>query len=389
MRFYLLIGIFLVIAGQAAHAATVAISMPREQWFTRQRITFTLVNTESEAEMQQQTLPDHLTCLLDHRGREYAVAAQRISEAEENGSAMQTSGEIAHYAFDPPDGIHGTIILRVKEISTPPVMIDILKPEISRIPENHYLDLDSFFTLYQPYLVNIALYEPMYFLVGTDPEKSKFQVSFKYRFFSPQSVLAGKHPWIKGFHLGYTQTAFWDLESDSAPFEDTSYKPELFWLSRNLVSGESGVRGLFLQSGFQHESNGRGSDLSRSTNTIYLKPVFIFYSESSRYGLQVAPKVWAYVNNDDDTNPDLDDYRGYFDLEVKLGRADSFVLGSSFRWAREGASIQLDLTYPLHRFLFDAVDIYLHAQYTDALAESLIDYRDRTHAFRLGFSIVR
>lgn len=389
MRFYLLIGILLAIIGQTAHAATVAISMPREQWSAHQRITFTLVSTESGAEMQQQTLPDHLTCLLDHEGREYTVTAQRVSEAGENGSAMHSSGEVAHYIFDPPEGVHGILTLRIKETSTPPVMIEILLPETSPAPENHYTDLDSLFTLYQPYLANIAAYEPMFFLVGTDPEKSKFQVSLKYRFLNPQSEFAERHPWVEGFHLGYTQTSFWDLESSSAPFEDTSYKPELFWLSRNLVSGRSMVRGLFLQSGFQHESNGRGGDLSRSTNYIYLKPVFIFYSESSRYGLQVAPKVWAYVNNDNDTNPDLDDYRGYFDLEVKLGRADSFVLGSSFRWAREGASIRLDLTYPLHRFLFNALDIYLHAQYTDALAESLIDYRDRTHAFRLGFSIVR
>ena len=34
----------------------------------------------------------------------------------------------------------------------------------------------------------------------------------------------------------------------------------------------------------------------------------------------VAPKVWAYVANDSDTNPDLEQYRGYFDLELEFGR---------------------------------------------------------------------
>lgn len=126
--------------------------------------------------------------------------------------------------------------------------------------------------------------------------------------------------------FGYTQTSFWDIESNSAPFEDTSYKPELFWTSRNLISGVSAVKGLFFQSGFQHESNGRGGDLSRNTNYLYVKPVFVFFSGRNRYGLQIAPKIWTYINNDDDTNPDLADYRGYFDLEIKLGKADSFVL---------------------------------------------------------------
>ena len=103
----------------------------------------------------------------------------------------------------------------------------------------------------------------------------------------------------------------------------------------------------------------------------------------------MAPKIWAYVGNDNDTNPDLEDYRGYFDLEIKFGQADNVVLGSSLRWAAEGASVQLDATYPLHLLFFNALDVYFHAQYTNALAESLIDYKDRTDAFRLGFSIVR
>jgi hypothetical protein len=45
-----------------------------------------------------------------------------------------------------------------------------------------YETLDSLVYLYQPYLTNISAYEPIYFLVRTKPEKSKFQFSFKYRF---------------------------------------------------------------------------------------------------------------------------------------------------------------------------------------------------------------
>jgi len=35
------------------------------------------------------------------------------------------------------------------------------------------------------------------------------------------------------------------------------------------------------------------------------------------------------------------------------------------------------------------LDSYIHVQYTNALAENLIDYQERSHAFRLGFSVVR
>jgi len=251
-----------------------------------------------------------------------------------------------------------------------------------------YASLDSLFDLYQPYLVNITAYKPMYFLVGADPQNSKFQISFKYRLLNPEGSLAERHPWVKGFHLAYTQTSFWDLKSASAPFEDTSYKPELFFQTANIETGLSGIKRLFLQAGFQHESNGRGAEDSRSTNFLYVRPIFIAFNEKNRFGLEVAPRIWAYVENAEDTNPDLADYRGYFDLELKFGKADSFVLSTLLRWANKGGSIEMDLTYPLHRFS-DNVQVYLHTQYVNCLAESLLHYQERTEAFRFGFSIVR
>ena len=93
--------------------------------------------------------------------------------------------------------------------------------------------------------------------------------------------------------------------------------------------------------------------------------------------------------NADDTNPDFSDYRGYFDFELKFGKADSFVLNSYIGWAKEGGSLQLDLTYPLDRLFSSNFDLYFQAQYVNALAESLLDYRQRTRALRLGFAIVR
>ncbi len=249
-----------------------------------------------------------------------------------------------------------------------------------------YRDLNELFTLYQPYLGNISAYQPMYFLLGTQPEKSKFQFSFKYRFFNPDGPLAQSQPWVKGIHFAYTQTSFWDLKSDSKPFEDTSYKPEFFFLSSGMDPFPWKISRLFLQSGYQHESNGRSGEFSRATDQVYLKPIFILFRENSKLGIQVAPKIWWYLSNE---NKDLVDYRGFFDLEVKCGKADSLVLESHLRWAREGGSAQLDLTYPLHRFVFENLDLYLHIQYVNFLAESLLHFTERTDALRIGFSVIR
>ena len=377
----------LIAVGSAAQANVISIAIARDRWPSRGRVEFSLFTTGGgDSESSARTLPDHVVCILESGGWTHTVDARRIVISEDTEGVAEGR---ARYAFNLPSQVRGTVRMRISEIQVPVVLFDIEAPQQGASAENVYPTLDSLFTLYQPYIGNIGAYKPMYFLLGTDLSKSKFQISFNYRFFNPESGVAERHPWVKGFHFGYTQTSFWDLKSSSAPFEDNSYQPELFWVSKNFIAAGSTVKGVFLQSGFQHESNGRGGDESRSTNFLYVQPIFILYSNASHYGLQIAPKIWAYVNNDDDTNPDLDRYRGYFDLGLKIGKMDSFVLDTSFRWADEGASLQLDLTYPLHRFFFKTLDIYLHAQYSNALAENLIDYQDRSHAFRLGFSVVR
>jgi outer membrane phospholipase A len=265
-----------------------------------------------------------------------------------------------------------------------PCRFEVARAEEPALENLEYPTLDSFFTLYQPYLGNISAYKPIFFLVGTNTAKSKFQFSFRYRFFNSEGPLALRHPWLNGLHFGYTQTSFWDLKSDSKPFEDTSYKPELFHLSRNFVSGRAALQGFFLQTGLQHESNGRAEGESRSSNILYVQPVLIIYEEASRLGLQFSPRFWIYASNSGAGNGDLADYRGYFELEAKAGKADNLVFSGTLRWAREGASGQLDLTYPVHQYLS-----YLHAEYVNALAESLLNFRERTEAFRLGISFIR
>ena len=373
--------------GPAVQAAEISIAMAKSRWSVDAVIEFSLFKMRNSGTDAKAALPDEVMCILETGEQTYTVIARRI-EKRDDGQAAQ-GGDAARYGFDPPAGARGGVRMRIPEVGVPAILFEIGAAQPETISQDHYPTLDSLFTLYQPYLGNIGAYQPMYFLVGADPEESKFQISFNYRFFNPESDLVTGHPWIRGFHFGYTQTSFWDLNSSSAPFEDTSYKPELFWLSKNLRSSDSPVKGIFFQTGFQHESNGLGGVDSRSTNFLYVQPFFIAYSSKSHYGFQIAPRIWTYVFNDDDTNQDLYRYRGYFDVELKLGKMDGVVLDSAFRWAEEGFSVQLDLTYPLHRFLFNTLDVYLHAQYVNALAESLIDYQDRSHAFRLGFSVVR
>jgi phospholipase A1 len=339
-------------------------------------------------------IPNSIVCRLNAGNETVEVKASAVrATSEKTMTICPGCFEKIQYSMEVPSIIEGAVTMKIPDFKGAYVMFVVLssgslkKSTSEKTASKEYESLDSLYELYQPYIQNLAAYDPMYFLVGTDPKNSKFQISIKYRLFDINKTLVQNHPWTKGFHLAYTQTSFWDLKSASKPFEDTSYKPEFFFMSPNIRV--PWATGFFVKGAFQHESNARGGEYSRSTNFLYIKPIFIAYRKNTKLGIMIAPKIWTYIANEDENNPDLKDYRGYFDLEIKAGQADGFVLGSHFRYAKEGGSMELDLTYPLSQFIFKHLNLYLQVQYVNALAESLLNFRDRTEALRIGFAIVR
>ena len=164
--------------------------------------------------------------------------------------------------------------------------------------------------------------------------------------------------------------------------------PELFYLLPKIDLNLERVSAFGLQGGFQHESNGKGGPDSRSTNYLYIKPVLGVHL-AGPFHVSVAPKLFAYVDNEDENNPDLADYRGYVDLEVGIMDPEGIALNSHLWLASKGTSVQLDLTYPMTRLMGKSMNFYLHAQYFSGYAETLIHYDERQDAFRIGFAIVR
>lgn len=341
-------------------------------------------------------LPEQLVCILSSGTENIEAIAVRMDPKDKNPIVVPANGFVkAEFSLLLADDTQAEVQLIVPQISTTGLLLSVgpSKAPKKRVGFSWAVrtsdpPMDKLMALYQPYVKNISFYKPMYFLVGVDPEESKFQISFKYRLFNPEKPLAKRYPWVEGFHLGYTQTSFWDLSSDSIPFEDTSYQPELYFISPRIKTAFASD-GLFIKTGYQHESNGRGGTASRSTNFAYIEPIILFYDEAKRSGLKLSSKFWLYVDNEEENNPDIEDYRGYFDLGVTLGKADGLVVDTSFQWADKGASVQIDATYPLHALFFNHLDMYLHLNYTNTLGERLINYWEREEAVRIGLSIVR
>ncbi|MDN3515986.1 phospholipase A [Aquisalimonas lutea] len=234
----------------------------------------------------------------------------------------------------------------------------------------------------------LTVHEPLYFVVGRgagEDTKARFQLSFKYRILDRKSLLARNAPWLADIHFGYTQTSLWNWDEESAPFEDSSYRPSVFWQTGRLHGPNSGS---FLRIGVEHESNGQAGDESRSLNTAFVQPGLSL--DVLDRELLLAPTFHAYLDKGR-YNTDIEDYRGYGDLLLRYGNDDSWVVQTRYRYGLGGHhTTQVDLSIPLRERIFARTGAYLYIQYFNGYGESLLGYDQQSGpTLRAGIAIVR
>lgn len=363
------------------------------------RIWLNVLNASTAASTW--TFPGELNGRLRVNGRETSVRLRLIGSARTETVAAQGFAR-AEYALQLAADMEGDALLEVDEIRGSAVTLKIQaalpvkakSPEVTTIgppdtkptPEwkKHEFDPIEYFKRH------LFPHEPFYFVAGPDSPNAKFQFSFKYQLVDDRSGLAQHVGFFTNMYFGFTQTSLWDWEQESAPFEDSSYKPEMmFQFSRLARAGESDWFRLDLQTGVMHESNGRDGVNSRSLNIAYLRPKVIFGHEDD-WQFTLAPRAWFYVGGLAD-NPDLARYRGYADLRATIGTPGGIELAALARVGNEfdRGSIQLDLTFPLRQIRWVGFTWYLQAQYFIGYGESLLHYDERSEAFRIGFSLYR
>ena len=229
---------------------------------------------------------------------------------------------------------------------------------------------------------------PMYFLIGgRDPVSARFQFSFRYRIFDEQGVVAETIPVASGLYFGFTQTSLWDLQSESKPFRDSSFRPSLFY--RFALDDPQKRGSLALSGGYEHESNGKEDMPSRSIDTLFVRADARLRLDESGSYLGVVPKAWTYLDRED--NPDIARYRGHAELGLRLGRDDGWLFSTLIRRGTEGKmGTQYDLSYPIRRSVFSGVGAFVHLQAFKGYGETLLEYDENKEAqYRIGVSLVR
>ncbi|AOS43626.1 Putative phospholipase A1 precursor [Lacunisphaera limnophila] len=242
--------------------------------------------------------------------------------------------------------------------------------------------------------LGVLPYEPVYFSLGFHKiVNARFQLSLKFRPFGPPDEgidLPGS--FLGNLYGGFTQTSLWDLESDSKPFYDTSYKPTLLYQRHDTGRTLFGAR-LGYAAGIEHESNGQGGTASRSMNLLVFRPT-LQWALADGWTAVFSPKLYAYIEKSEDQ--DLPDYRGYGDYLFYVENPDSWKLATTVRLGSSGrGSILVDGSYPLRRILGDHPPTgwaqgFIHLQYFNGYTESLRTYNLHTPwQLRLGYMLIR
>jgi phospholipase A1 len=207
----------------------------------------------------------------------------------------------------------------------------------------------------------------------------EYQLSFKVKLLN--DTLLGGDVWAAYNQLSHWQAYNW---SQSAPFRETNYEPELIW---TLPVDESvlGLRARLINVGFTHQSNGRGELLSRSWNRLWAQAGF------ERGPFALFTRGWWRIpeSSSDDNNPDIERFLGYGDV-LGVYRYEqhlfTLLLRHNLDFDEGRGAVQFDWSFPLASEGNGGLRGYI--QVFSGYGETLLDYDYSQTAIGVGIILV-
>ncbi|MCO6175911.1 phospholipase A [Flavobacterium sp. NRK F10] len=217
-----------------------------------------------------------------------------------------------------------------------------------------------------------------YFITGSSIEgqpkaensDTKIQIGFKQR------LTDSELPWNTYLFFTYKQKAFWDTYKKSLPFRETNYNPGISVIKPFF---KNGMLEEFLIFQFEHESNGRDLEYSRSWNYVSIR--YIKYL-SDKFTASI--KFWLPVGSLDD-NPNIIKYRGNQQIDMAFKLNENIFFDSEIR-KTYSFDLKGSLLLGLNLRLSKKTNQYLYLQYYLGYSESLIDYDKHTQKIRIGIA---
>ncbi len=175
-------------------------------------------------------------------------------------------------------------------------------------------------------------------------------------------------------NVAYTQLMYWQVYAKSQFFRETDYEPEIF--VRHQIRNN-----WWLSLGAVHQSNGRGGNLERSWNRVYLD---LHFSGSN---WMVSIKPWFLIFKNDSSNlhnPDITRFLGNSRILVafKFGRnVISLMSRNNLQSGFKRGTVEL--TWSIH--VWKHISIY--AQGFSGYGQSLIEYNHYTTSGGIGIAL--
>lgn len=402
--------------------AGIALLQPGKRIDATRPLQLTLLVSEDELPQKQYEIPRQLIVAAS---ADMIPPQQIVLKRDDNGSNLVTlrKGEFRKYSYSAvlPQYLRGNVRLEPIGLDAAPILVAVVRPDPALGPlattpfvaDTLLASADSDTAPVTPSasvitpgtnavanasapaaldLINTArltFNEPVYFAVGNSGgnRNAKFQLSFKYRLFQPDDPRS--HGLIDNLYFGYTQFSLWDLQSPSAPFRDTNYRPSLYYFLPDLGIQHGIFSRMAVAAGLEHESNGRDGLQSRSINMAFVRPTFTF-GNLNDYQLRISPKIYAYIGSRED-NPDIAQYRGNVDLNIAIGKPDGIEFSSTLRKGSRSnyGSVDSQLSYPISK-LVPGTAGFVMASVFYGYGESLLTYNQKlTPQFRIGYSLWR
>ncbi|KID00910.1 phospholipase A [Hafnia alvei] len=258
------------------------------------------------------------------------------------------------------------------------------KPQVKgSIIANMLVEHDNPFTLY-PYDTNYLLYTEtsdvnkeaiQSYSWADDARKDevKFQLSLAF------PIIRGIAGDNSVLGMSYTQRAWWQAfnRSASSPFRETNYEPQLFvgWAT-DYQLGDWTLRDI--ETGFNHQSNGRSDPTSRSWNRVYAR----LMAQNGNFQAQIKPWYRIPESSSKDDNRDITKYMGYYEAQVGYEWGESvFTAKGHYNWNTGYGGGELGWSYPMTKTLRFYTQLY------SGYGESMIDYNFNQTRFGVGIML--
>lgn len=202
----------------------------------------------------------------------------------------------------------------------------------------------------------------------------KYQISFKVPVW--KNIL---HRPVN-LYLAYSQLSYWQAYNKTAFFRETNYEPELF------LANEINFQILkywtinFLNLGVVHESNGKGGNLERSWNRVYLEAI----SSNDHFMLSIKPWLVIHDQSLQKYNPNIADFLGYGQVVVAYKFYHQVISLQAHNFIESGgkhATAELTWSFPITSYLNGYVDVF------SGYGQSLIEYNHRTNSAGVGIAL--